>query len=713
MTRTTSTRQGADVPRSPVPLLRILSLLALAAAILGQGQGNLFHSCLADDAPTKPPPAPAAAADEGLRSLAEHALKCTVGISCKKGDYQAYTGTGAVITPDGHILTSTTVVPSGAEKIEVVFPDFVVRTGTLVEANEGLEATIIKVEAENLPCLAIARELPAVGDRAYTTSNANDVLRKTGVASFSTGGISGLYRVDNLGGESLYSGLAVETTAAVNPGTDGGPIVNDAGQICGIVSLNVSPARWQGVGVPAKVLLEQLESLKSGKLALRFDPLATHPAAHNPAATLARHAGDLQPFLVGIHVQRKFAPEVLPRTQWDDYRRQIAEFDQKPLLERSLLLQEFYAFARVAEANQMLRRPKDPVTGLVVSPDGHVLTSDFNLGEDAVFLDKKTGGPRTFALDGKLADLLKEPEGGYDRGTNPVEKITVTLADGGQHEAEVVGRHILLGIALLKIEKSDLPFCDVAKRSGSPRLGAAVGIVGRVEGADAPFTLNAGIVSSERRNRGFQWQTDALLNYGNSGGPVLDENGKFLGLATAPIEPRTVMGRIFRGLEMNAWSMAPNSGVGMIARGDRIAEQLEKLKAGESTLVIPGAYLGVGPDPTRVLGAEVVVGNVSADSPAGKAGLQRGDRLLAINGEELGTWKDLTDHLMEFKPGDKVELKVRRPGIVKKLVVNGKSVTNDAELQELIKSLKPNEKFEGTMASEDTKLMPVILGERK
>ena len=247
----------------------------------------------------------------------------------------------------------------------------------------------------------------------------------------------------------------------------------------------------------------------------------------------------------------------------------------------------------------------------------------------------------------------------------------------------------------------------------APQLGTPVGLMGSVPGGHTQYTLNSGIVSAAVRNRGFQFQTDALLNYGNSGGPVVDETGRFIGLATSPIEPRTALGRVFNAQELNFFSIAPNSGVSMVARADRLVDALEKLKRGESTLVIPGPYLGVGPDPNRVLGKDVLIGSIAPGAPAAQAGLQVGDQLLTLNGEELATWKDLIEHLQNFRPGEKVTLKVRRAGITRRLMINGKPVSNESELQELMKSLKANEKFEGTMVAEDTKEVTVTLGERK
>ncbi|MFM7843643.1 MAG: trypsin-like peptidase domain-containing protein [Planctomycetota bacterium] len=98
--------------------------------------------------------------DEATRLIAQQARPCTVGINSQK-DRNSFFGTGAIISPNGYILTSTTVVPTGATAIEVTFTDFVSRSATLVETNEALETALIKVEAEGLPSLSLARDLPA------------------------------------------------------------------------------------------------------------------------------------------------------------------------------------------------------------------------------------------------------------------------------------------------------------------------------------------------------------------------------------------------------------------------------------------------------------------------------------------------------------------------------------------------------------------------
>ena len=659
-----------------------------------------------------PDAAGAADPDGAVRAVAEQAARCTVGIYCQKDGHLSFFGTGAVITADGYVLTSTTVVPAGAEEIQVVFPEFVTRPGKIVDVDEALEAAVIKVEAENLPCLPLAPDLPAVGGAAYTTGNANNVLRLNGQPSFSRGLVSGVYEVPNQGGESLYAGLAVETSAAVNPGSDGGPILNERGQICAVISLNVSPLRWQGVGVPTKVLRERLESLKSGRVKPSFEPLAGLPAAKADPSPLARRATEVSQSLVGIALRRKYPAEVLPRLPWPEYRRGIADWDKLSVADKTRRTLTHLEMLRILEVNQMLRRPSGLLTGVLVSPDGYILTSQFNVGEDAVFLAKADGKLRRFDMAEGMEKLVKAPEGGYNRESNPIEQVTVTLPDGSQREARIVARHVPLGIALLKVEGQPLPCLDLAGSGAGPQLGGAVGVVGYMAGAGTRYTLNTGIIGSPTRNRGFHFQTDAWLNYGNSGGPAIGSEGQFLGLATAPLEPTTVLGRLFNGPELNGWAMAPNSGVGFVARGDAIRQVLDELKAGKSTLHIAGGFLGVAPDPGKLFGEEVVIGAVVPKSPAETAGLKRGDRVLTLNGEELRTWRDMTERLTSFKPGDKVELKIQRPGIVQRLMIRGTEVASERDLQKLKQSLKPGEKFEGMLVVEDTRVFTIVLGER-
>jgi len=657
-------------------------------------------------------------AAEPAAELADHVLAATVGLSSTTADGAAFTGTGTVITPAGHILTSTGAVPPDAASIKVTFPAYVIREATLLASDAVLGVSLVKVEAEGLSSLGVSRDVPPLGTLAFTASDVDRVMLSNGRASFSRGLVSGLYDVSPQG-ESPYAGPVIETTAAVNPGSDGGPLVDAEGRLCGVISLGVSPLRWQGVAVPTAVLLEQFAPLASATLPLEFEPragLAVAPAdraAARSGAALRQAAEGIAASLVGIEVARRYPPEELPRISWEAHRRTISDWEK---LSREDRLRRFMAFAtsaRMLEVNQLLRRPAGGVTGLIVAPDGLVLTSLFNVGIDNAFLAKSTGKPPVFDPHAEPAALVAEPAGGWRREANEITGITVVLPDGTRLPARELARHEPLGVALLKVEAEALPWYDVAAAASSPLLGDTVAAVGRSPGGPEAFTLNEGMVSAPARNRGYQFQTDALINYGNSGGPVVDAAGNFLGIATAPLEPDTVLGQIIPPQNLIRWTRAPNSGVGMVARADRIRGAIEILREGKSVQKIPGPYLGVQPDMSRAFGEDVWIGGVLPRSPADRAGLRKGDRLLEIDGIEIHTWRELTERISAGKAGDRVTLLVQRKGRGPRLVIAGRDIESLADLEQLKKSLRPEESFEGLLTNDDTREIEVVLEEQR
>jgi len=329
------------------------------------------------------------------------------------------------------------------------------------------------------------------------------------------------------------------------------------------------------------------------------------------------------------------------------------------------------------------------------------------------FIRKSTGKPRAFGAHEPIQKMLAESNDGVEQRPNTIQKVTVVLRDGSRHEAKVVAKHEPLGVALLKIEAQNLPWYDVAGNSISPQLGDAVGLVGHLPGGTPAYTLNAGIVSAPSRNRGYQFQTDALLNYGNSGGPLFDRAGNFLGLATAPIQPDTILGRLVSPQQLMMWTRAPNSGVGMAARADRIRDVLDALKSGKSFDRIPGPFLGIQPDESKAFADNVVVGGVAPGSPAEKAGLKRGDVLLEMDGVEVNSWNELTERISASKPGQVVEIRLQRKGGGPRLVIAGREVETADDLARLKQSLKPGERFEGMLSTDESRAFQVMLGENK
>ena len=652
----------------------------------------------------------AAGADD-IHAIADRVLACTVSVSCRI-EGGSFSGSGFVVSPDGHVITTASVVPVGATDITLLLPGFQRRPASVVAADESLSVTLLKLTGEgSLPALTLSSTLPAIGDVAFTAGDVDDVMLANGRASFSRGVISGRYDVEKQP-EAAFAGRVIETTAAVNPGSDGGPLVDAAGRVVGVITVAVSPRRWQGVAVPMAILLEKFAPLKSGDVQITVDA-AEPPPSQPPLAGLRRAAAAVAPFLVAVEVERTWPPERLPRDSWDEYRRRLNGWDKLPPSERRKQFAAFAARARTLDVNQLLRRPTGPATGLVVSADGFVLTSSFNIGEDTAYVVQATGQPRRFTADESVEKLMADPEGGFVEKPNAIRGVRVVLADGSRREAKVHARHEPLGIALLKIEASGLPWFDLAAAATSPQLGDHVAAIGLVAAAAGEVTLNPGIVSAASRNRGYRFQTDALLNYGNSGGPVVDSAGSLLGIATAPIEPDTVMGRIFTLSQLMRWSRAPNSGVGFVARADRIRAVLEELKAGRTFERFPGPFLGVQADESRALGDDVVIGFVAEGSPAAKAGLKKGDVVVAYDGVELGAWRELTERIAAGKPGDSAALTIRRKQKGPRLVIAGRDVETLEDLERLKKTLAPGETFEGRLVADDVREVKVVLGENK
>ena len=371
---------------------------------------------------------------------------------------------------------------------------------------------------------------------------------------------------------------------------------------------------------------------------------------------------------------------------------------------------EWLAVSRALEVNQLLRRPAAPLTGVIVSPDGHVLTSLFNVGGDTAYVSKKTGKPRVWNVGELarrgLADIEKE----LTEEANLVRTVTVILPDGTRREATEVARHEPLGVALLKVDATGLPYLDVAT-AASPLLGDEVGVLGRVGDGRGAWTLNAGIVSAPARARGFQFQTDALLNYGNSGGPVFDRAGNLLGLAAAPIEPDTLLGRIVSTRDLMFWTRAPNSGVGLVSRADRIRDVLDALKGGTSFSRFPGPFLGVQADERKAFTSLVVIAGVTPRSPAERAGLAKGDAILEFNGSALTSWRDLIDRIASCKPGERVELLVQRTSAEPRLVIDGRTIETADDFMRFKRSLQPGQTFTGELSGDDTRTVTVELGD--
>ncbi len=599
-----------------------------------------------------------------FKAVARTGGRATVGIYYSHNEYISYYGTGVVISPDGYILTSTTVIPPDSEgDIEIHFGDHTEKIAKLVESNKKVEASLLKVDATGLTHLPVASRLPSLGERAYSFGNARHIMRVSSQASFSAGRISGIYTVSGNTGLSSYEGLAIETDAAVNPGQDGGPLLNSKGQLAGIISLSFSDARWLGVAVPITRICKSLDTIKSGRVNLSSYPLVDPPPSDvRTGKTLAEEADEMSSALVRLHVSRKYGPETMPRYFWPRYlKKHKDKWDKADKKKRRSLLDSFTTAEKILKANQQVRRPNDTTTGVLISPEGYILTSSFNVATDVRLVPKdekdKKYGKISFDWDlGNLIDNSKK----FKPVKNPVQNMVAILNDGRSYDAEIIAHHKPLNVTLLKVDASQLPHVDIPEREIEPQTGQSIALLG-TKGTKHPCTINTGIISAPARHRGQYFQCSAMLNYANSGGPVIGREGRLLGIATAPLRPGPITGAVLPLAQIvQRWKFAPNSGIGMVARIDHLADDLQKLKSGKTIGHLQGAFLGVAMDRKKIFQEGAYVGQVLPDTPAEKAGIENGDQILAIDGITLNSWKDLTEAISKHAPGDKVVVRIKR-----------------------------------------------------
>ncbi|MCX7617937.1 trypsin-like peptidase domain-containing protein [Tepidiforma sp.] len=273
-------------------------------------------------------------------------------------------------------------------------------------------------------------------------------------------------------------------------------------------------------------------------------------------------------------------------------------------------------------------------SGFVVDPDGYIITNAHVV----------TGST------GRLAST-----------------ITVTTSDGAQYPARVVGADTRADIALLKIDASGLKalefanLADVQVGQDVVAMGFALDLQG---GEGGSFSVTRGIISQKNRviNEGTNAaifgsvQTDAAINHGNSGGPLLDMTGKVVGVNTA-IAPDPTTGE-----------QAP--GIGFAVGSDIVKAIYEQLKAQGR---VNRGYLGIQgfealrPAVARQLGIPeneggVVIQTVVPGGPVAQAGLQAKDVIVKVGSVEVNNEADLAVALIKNQAGQKVTVEFYRDG---------------------------------------------------
>ncbi len=247
------------------------------------------------------------------------------------------------------------------------------------------------------------------------------------------------------------------------------------------------------------------------------------------------------------------------------------------------------------------------------------------------------------------------------RGASDIE---IAFADGSTEPAEVVGADPNSEIAVLKVDRDDLPAATF-KTDEPPIVGQLAVAIGSPAGFEA--TVTSGIVSAVGRDFPPELtggdeqataalsdliQTDAAISPGNSGGALVDRNGNIIGINVAYLPPSET-GAVNLGFAIPADTAVS------------VADQL--IETGEVTI----PYLGVGtipltPEVAEQFGLSVesgeLVDSVRPGSGAEEAGVRRGDVITAIEGEEVASYGDLLGTLRDYRPGDTVGLTIVRDG---------------------------------------------------
>jgi Do/DeqQ family serine protease len=267
------------------------------------------------------------------------------------------------------------------------------------------------------------------------------------------------------------------------------------------------------------------------------------------------------------------------------------------------------------------------------------------------------------------------------------DELKVALADDREFVGKVIGTDPKTDIAVVKIEADKLPVVTLAD-SDKVRVGDIVFAVGNPLGVGQTVTM--GIVSAKGRSVGILGdvggyedyiQTDAAINMGNSGGALVDAKGRLVGVNSAILSPS-------RG----------NIGIGFAVPSNLASSIMNSLV--ESGTVNRG-FLGVlvdnlTPDMAEQLELPrdtrgVVITDITAKTPAEKAGLKRLDVVLTVNGHTVSTDSEMRLLIAQIAPGSVAKLKIVR---------DGKEKTVDVMLEKVTE--KPNELIGGVDVREIT-----------
>ncbi len=229
-------------------------------------------------------------------------------------------------------------------------------------------------------------------------------------------------------------------------------------------------------------------------------------------------------------------------------------------------------------------------------------------------------------------------------------KVKIFNLDNAEFTAKIIGTDPKTDLALLKINSKNVPFIDLGD-SNAVEVGEWVLAIGNPFGQD--LTVTSGIISATGRHLGLAQyedflQTDAAINMGNSGGPLINMKGEAIGINSTILTPSA--GNIGIGFAIPA-NMAKKVVADLKTKGKVVRGwfgiQIQNISASDAKdLDLPTAG--------------VLVSRVEENSPAQKAGLKRYDLIVAINGKAVKSAADLQMEIANSTPGDEISVAIFR-----------------------------------------------------
>jgi len=318
------------------------------------------------------------------------------------------------------------------------------------------------------------------------------------------------------------------------------------------------------------------------------------------------------------------------------------------------------AFADGSDTTTVVQSASD--TAIVTRPSTEIsrtgdVASIIEKDEPAIVAITTGGGPGSGSGGAGTGFVITQD--GYIVTNNHVAenaaKIEVAFTSGEIESAKIVGTDPSADLAVLKVDRTGLPTVELGD-SDAVQVGDEVVAIGNALALEGGLSVTRGIISGTDRNVETNvgsalvgmLQTDAAINPGNSGGPLLDAQGRVVGINTAIANP------------------ASAQNVGFAIPISKAKPIIDDLRLGRAAAFLGVSTQNVTPALARELDLKVnegaYVAKVTTGTPAKDAGIEVGDVIVEIGGKAISDSTDVQTAVREHRPGDKVTIVVDRRG---------------------------------------------------